>query len=228
MRIIFVRHGEPNYEKDCLTETGKQQAQACAERLKHETIRAVYASSNGRAQETARYSADLRGLPVQTLPWMHEIDWGDPDGKIPLEGHPWTLSLMMAEEEDIALADPCWEKHRYFNGNKCVEYQQMISGKLDELLLQYGYTREGTRYRCEQNASDETILLASHGGSGACALAHLLNLPFPYLCAVMPYDFTSVTILNIPRRPGQFALPQLELFNDCAHIHTQGGPTFGK
>ena len=23
MRIIFVRHGEPNYELDCLTETGR-------------------------------------------------------------------------------------------------------------------------------------------------------------------------------------------------------------
>ncbi len=33
MRIIFVRHGEPNYELDCLTETGKKQAEAAARRL---------------------------------------------------------------------------------------------------------------------------------------------------------------------------------------------------
>ena len=26
MRIIFVRHGEPDYVNDCLTETGKKQA----------------------------------------------------------------------------------------------------------------------------------------------------------------------------------------------------------
>jgi hypothetical protein len=26
MRIIFVRHGEPDYEHDCLTETGRKQA----------------------------------------------------------------------------------------------------------------------------------------------------------------------------------------------------------
>jgi hypothetical protein len=30
MRIIFVRHGEPDYVRDCLTQTGKKQAQACA------------------------------------------------------------------------------------------------------------------------------------------------------------------------------------------------------
>ena len=31
MRIIFVRHGHPNYELDCLTPLGKLQAQAVAE-----------------------------------------------------------------------------------------------------------------------------------------------------------------------------------------------------
>ena len=31
MRIIFVRHGEPDYENDCLTETGRRQAAAAAE-----------------------------------------------------------------------------------------------------------------------------------------------------------------------------------------------------
>ena len=33
MRIIFVRHGEPDYVRDCLTDTGKEQAAAAAERL---------------------------------------------------------------------------------------------------------------------------------------------------------------------------------------------------
>ena len=33
MRIMIVRHGEPDYEHDCLTETGREQALACAERL---------------------------------------------------------------------------------------------------------------------------------------------------------------------------------------------------
>ena len=36
MRIVFVRHGEPDYEHDCLTETGVRQAEQAAERLKEE------------------------------------------------------------------------------------------------------------------------------------------------------------------------------------------------
>ena len=38
MRILFIRHGEPDYENDTLTETGFKQAQLVAERLKDEGI----------------------------------------------------------------------------------------------------------------------------------------------------------------------------------------------
>ena len=57
MRIIFVRHGHPNYEKDCLTELGHLHAQAAAKRLEEETIAEVHSSSCGRAAETAGYIA---------------------------------------------------------------------------------------------------------------------------------------------------------------------------
>ena len=38
MRFIFVRHGEPDYAHDCLTDTGRVQAAAAAERLAGEGI----------------------------------------------------------------------------------------------------------------------------------------------------------------------------------------------
>ena len=38
MRIVFVRHGEPDYANDCLTEQGRLQAKAAAERLREEGI----------------------------------------------------------------------------------------------------------------------------------------------------------------------------------------------
>lgn len=33
MRLILIRHGDPNYEKDCLTEKGKREAALLAERI---------------------------------------------------------------------------------------------------------------------------------------------------------------------------------------------------
>ena len=38
MRIIFVRHGHPDYVHDCLTDLGHLQATAAAERLRDEGI----------------------------------------------------------------------------------------------------------------------------------------------------------------------------------------------
>jgi probable phosphoglycerate mutase len=78
MRIIFVRHGEPDYEHDCLTKTGSHQAAAVAERLSEEGITAIYSSPNGRARETAEYTARRLGLPITLLDFMHEISWGGP------------------------------------------------------------------------------------------------------------------------------------------------------
>ena len=53
MRIIFVRHGKPDYVHDCLTDAGKRQAAAAAERLAGEGITGIYASPCGRASGQA-------------------------------------------------------------------------------------------------------------------------------------------------------------------------------
>lgn len=215
MRIIFVRHGEPNYEKDCLTETGKKQAAAAAIRLEREGIEEIYASPQGRASQTAAYTAERLGLPVRTLDYMHEISWGGPG--IPQEGHPWTLSDWMISREDFDFYREDWRQHPYFKGNAAVRYLDEISVKFDAFLREQGYRHEGARYYCETDRQ-KTIALFSHGGSGACVLSHLLALPFPYVCTVMPYEFTSVIIPEFPVRKDEYVHPRIELFNDAAHI----------
>ncbi|MBQ8073477.1 MAG: histidine phosphatase family protein [Clostridia bacterium] len=215
MRIIFVRHGEPDYEKDCLTETGKLQAEAAARRLEREGISEIYASPMGRAAETAACTARRLNLPVETLDFMHEISWGGPG--IPEEGHPWTVSDWMICRDDFDFYHDDWREHPSFKGNVAVRYLEDISGRFDQFLLRQGYRHEGTRFFCETDQA-KTIAVFSHGGSGACVLAHLLALPFPYVCTVLPYEFTSIIILEFPVRPGAFVHPRIELFNDAAHI----------
>ena len=217
MRIIFVRHGEPNYEQDCLTETGRQQAAAAAERLAGEGITEIYSSPLGRAAETAAFTAARLGLPVTTLEYMREISWGGPG--IPENGHPWTLGEWMIDREDFDFSSHDWRNHPYFTGNAAVRYYDRIAQEIDAFLAARGYRHEGTRFFCEEDR-DINIALFSHGGSGACALAHILSLPFPYVATVMPYDFTSVIILNFPVRRGEYVHPRIELFNDAAHIHS--------
>lgn len=220
MRIIFVRHGEPDYERDCLTETGRRQAAAAAERLAGEGISRIFASTMGRAMETASYTAKRLNLPVTPLDFMREISWGGPD--VPENGHPWTLGDRMIEEEDFDFRARDWREHPFFVRNRAAECYQAVSNRFDGLLAELGYRHEGGRFLCE-HGSDDTVALFSHGGSGACALAHILSLPFPYVCVMMPYDFTSIIILEFPNRAGQYIHPRIELFNDTAHIRRGAG-----
>lgn len=215
MRIVFVRHGEPDYVHDCLTETGKRQAAAAALRLEGEGITKIYASPQGRAAQTAAYTAERLGLPVQTLDYMHEITWGGPG--VPENGHPWTLSDWMISREDFDFFSRDWRDHPYYKNNIATRYADELGIQFDELLVSHGYRHTGGRFFCEAD-QQETFAVFSHGGSGACVLSHLLSLPFPYVCTVLPYDFTSVIILEFPVRKGEYVHPRIELFNDAAHI----------
>ena len=227
MRIIFVRHGEPDYAHDCLTETGRRQAAAVAERLAVEGIDGIWTSPMGRAAETAEFTARRLGLPVRTLDFMHEVSWGGVQAEdVPEEGHPWTLADRMIAREDFDFYASDWRKHPYFAENAITRDYGRVAAAFDGFLRERGYAHEGTRFLCGAE-KQETVAVFSHGGSGACVLAHLLALPLPYVCTVMPYDYTSVIILNFPVRPGEYVHPRIELFNDTAHIRGSAeGPKF--
>ena len=79
MRLIIVRHGEPDYKNDCLTDTGKIQADLAAERLKEEGIEEIWSSPLGRALETAEAASKVLKLPIKTVDFMREVSWGSTD-----------------------------------------------------------------------------------------------------------------------------------------------------
>ena len=219
MRIIFVRHGEPDYAHDCLTEMGKIQAVDAAERLRNEGIEEIFSSPQGRAAETAAATADLLKRPVQTLDYMRELHWGSIDGTpLPSNGHPWDLADLMAEE-GWDLTNPGWREHPYFRNNQVTANADLVAEKTDEWLRTLGYEREGAFYRCVRpDNRQKTVALFSHGGSSAAAIGHILNLPFPYACGLFHLEFTGITIIRLDRNPGSRRLPCLELANDGRHI----------
>ncbi|MBP5384578.1 MAG: histidine phosphatase family protein, partial [Lachnospiraceae bacterium] len=53
MKLVIIRHGEPDYEIDGLTEKGKVEADLLAERLAGFHMDEIYVSPLGRARETA-------------------------------------------------------------------------------------------------------------------------------------------------------------------------------
>ena len=219
MRIIFVRHGHPNYVNDCLTELGHKHAAAAAELLKDEGIVEIYSSTCGRAYETAEYTAKQYGLPIVKCDFMREISWGSVDNEpLVFDGHPWSaVDDMVAKGKSIL--NPNWAKAEPFVRNKMVDYVGNIAVALDEWLKKLGYKREGLYYRVAEDAStNKTIAAFGHGGAGSAIFSHLFNLPYPFVCTTLNQDYTGITIIEFPDTPGALVKPRFEIMNDARHI----------
>ena len=74
MRLLFIRHGDPDYEKDSVTEKGAREIGLLADRLVNENIAAAYVSPLGRAQVTAQATLSRIGLAGTTCDWLREFD----------------------------------------------------------------------------------------------------------------------------------------------------------
>ena len=92
MRILFIRHADPDYEHNTITERGHREAKILAAYLAgeipvwhldddfkkpspgvREPIDYFYVSPYGRAIDTARYTLDKFGTEAQTLDWLKEF-----------------------------------------------------------------------------------------------------------------------------------------------------------
>jgi len=88
-RILLIRHGQPNWGDEPrytgrtdlpLSELGERQAQRLAERLAGERLDAIYSTGMRRTDATAEALARERGLSVQTVAELTELDFGEWEG----------------------------------------------------------------------------------------------------------------------------------------------------
>lgn len=214
MKIVFIRHGHPNYELDCLTELGHKQAEAAGERLKDEHFDLMFASSCGRAYETACHVAERHGLEVMKLDFMRELDWGKQGTED--YAHPWMLADKWIDE-GAPLMDPKWFDSPDYKGRTFLDSYNAACSGFDKWLEQFGLKREGDYYRITEKC-DKTVLLASHAGSSGAILAHLTNIPYPVMIRSMSPTYTAITEAEFPGEVGALTTPRFALMNDANHI----------
>ncbi len=222
MRIILVRHGDPNYEKDCLTELGHKQAKVAAQRLLKEGIDEVYSSPHGRAKQTAGYFLEASGIKdCQILDFIREIRFGTEEELYNNKWNPWLgVQALIREGKDLQSAD--WREYPVFKDNLATVDADKIGDETDKWLAGLGYVREGLYYRNTSSAGggkEKTIAIFCHGGACAAFLARVLNQQFPYLCgALLHFPHTTITVLKFDDTPGVLTLPIIELMNDSRHL----------
>ena len=219
MRLLLVRHGEPNYELDCLTDWGHRQAEVAAKRLMEEGIDEIFSSPQGRAYETAEHFAKVSGIEkITKLDFIREIRFGKEDALYE-SGNPWFgVKDMIANGENINVSD--WRETPLFTDNTATVDVDKIAVEADKWLETLGYKREGLFYRkVSDEYADKTVAIFCHGGATTAFLSHVLNLPFPYLCAFLFHvDHTAITRLYFESKKDALFMPIVELGTDAAHL----------
>lgn len=230
MDIYFVRHGDPNYKDNCLTPLGHLQAEACAERFKECADRfpelaltSIFTSKYGRARETAEHTAAKLGLPVTELDFIHEISSGRPeitDREENLKYTAWLGADLMVYNEGADLLKVDWDNNPVWGGNRFKHsYERVVAG-LDPWLETFGFKREGACYRClrSPSAPPERPAVFAHAGSISCVIAHLLNLPAPFVTGHFHLQCTGITVFDFEEREGSLITPRIRRLNDADHI----------
>ncbi len=173
MKIYIIRHGDPDYSIDSLTEKGWREAYLLSERLLKLPIDDFYCSPLGRARDTAKPTIEKNGKPIETLNWLREFEGFIQSPFTDKLRIMWDLPpyLWCNEEKYYDLND--WKNTELLQSGRVEEiYKETIEG-IDNLLLRYGWKRDKMLYR---GGEDKTIALFCHFGMGITILSYLLGI----------------------------------------------------
>ena len=168
--LYIIRHADPDYQNDTLTPAGHLEAQALARRLASYRLDRIYCSPMQRARHTMQYTADLVKIPPLVEEWMREFsDWRieeDPWGRIMV----WDLPGEVIRARQPLPNHDTWHQVPHFNDQIFQEGFEHLKQASDAFLENYGYKREGGRYRILK-ASPLQIAIFCHQGLGVTWLA---------------------------------------------------------
>ena len=221
MKILIIRHGEPDYPNNTLTEKGFREARELGERLGKVQIDNIYASPFNRAMYTAQPTADALGKDITVLDWLKEfqgrcISTADGTQVIPWNQPPqvWTAKK---EYYDIHT----WEREEWMNSGDAVQQYEYVTGEFDKLLESHGYVRDGIIYHCKEN-SDKTIAFFCHFALGMTLVSRLCGISPVLLWQTMFLPTSSVTtFVTEERKKGEVVFKCMQL-GDTSHLYANG------
>jgi len=224
MRILIVRHGDPDYSIDGLTEKGKVEVELLSKKLMREDITAIYCSPLGRARMTAAPTAKKKNMDVTVLDWLREFDYASitlpyAEGK----KCPWDLLPEFVAGYDKIYSPTEWRECDFIKNSKVSECYDEVVSKFDELLLSYGYERDGYNYKAIRPNHD-TIVLVCHFGLSAVLLSHLMNCsPYSIWQNMVAAPSSVTTVYTEERREG-IASMRIPSIGDISHLYAGGEP----
>jgi probable phosphoglycerate mutase len=225
MILYIIRHGEPDYSTDSLTDNGKKQASALADRLCLHGLDEIYSSPLGRAVQTAMPVCERLGLAYTVEEWMsedkvfEELSAADGGG-----ARDWAFGCQNTKMVGFEGADGEWHTNPVFSSCKAAHAgYRRIAGSSDDFLARLGYRREGRVYKIT-DPSDKRVAAFCHHGLGTAWLSHLLNIPPHIFWSGFDIAHSSVTMLVFRNNPDGETAPQCMCLSDISHIYKEKLP----
>lgn len=222
MELLIIRHGDPDYDRDSLTEKGWREAEALSEKLIKMNIDDFYVSPLGRARDTASCTLKKLNREATVCPWLKEFDVpihrpDIPDRKtIPWDWLPedWTGEPKFYDYEN-------WWKVPVFQSEHMKEEYDHVTGSFDRLLARYGYVWKGNYYQVE-NANRKKLAFFCHFGLGCVLLSHLLHISPMILWHQFVAAPSSVTSLVTEERRQGISVFRMRSYGDISHLYACG------
>ena len=224
MKLLIVRHGDPDYSIDSLTEKGWREAELLSKKLSKLDIKDFYVSTMGRAKDTASCTLKKMNRTATECDWLREFDVlihrpDVPDRKIC--AWDW-LPQDRTQDERFYQYDHWFENEAMQEANMKYYYDQ-VTGKFDKILAEHGYVRDGHYYRVEK-ANNDTLVFFCHFGLGCVLVSHLLSMSPMVLWHNMCAAPSSVTTLTSEERRKGIASFRMNSYGDISHLYAYDEP----
>lgn len=229
MLLFILRHGDPIYNPDSLTEKGHIQAAALAKRLSLYGIDKLYSSPMIRAQQTARPTEILLNKTAEIEDWASEAalykQFSVPVG----EGRRWLFhspKKNLLRDPEISKLGLKWYEHPIFDVIDGKGGYERILEYSDDFLLRHGYRhdRENCRYIAERH-NDERIAMFCHQGFGLSWLGTMLDIPLPTVWTGFDFSHTGMTVVEFEPDENGIVLPMVLTLSNDSHLYREGLPT---
>ena len=228
MKLLIIRHGDPDYSIDSLTEKGWKEAKYLSERISRLDVREFFVSPMGRAKDTASLTLEKLNRTATECEWLREfaprILRPDLNGKRSSIAWDW-LPEDWTDCEEFFRYNQWFDTDILKEGNVKEEYQ-WVTENLDNLLAERGYIHDGQVFRVEK-PNEDTYAFFCHFGLGCVLIGHLLGISPMVLWHSFCAAPTSVTTLVTEERRKGIARFRMSAYGDISHLYAnQEEPAF--
>ena len=221
MKLMIVRHADPDYSIDSLTPVGWEEARLLAERMAKLDITDFYVSPLGRARDTASLTLEKMDRKAEVCPWLREFEAPIYKPDSPKPGCTWDWLPQDWTVEPRYYDPDRWTEPEVMQAGDVAGQADWVASHLDAVLAAHGYERNGNLYRAVRPNTD-TLAFFCHFGVECVMLGHLLHVSPMVLWHGMCAAPSSVTILNTEERRKGIASFRMSTFGDTSHLYAGG------